>query len=67
MCVCVCSSVVEDCEEAFVKNPEGHPLVLYLRTEDDQGLTGATRQILERINAADKAGKIKVRTSVCVH
>ncbi|XP_024910121.1 nephrocystin-3 isoform X2 [Cynoglossus semilaevis] len=56
----VSSSVVEDCEEAFVKNPEGHPLVLYLRTEDDQGLTGATRQILERINAADKAGKIKV-------
>lgn len=50
-----------------MKNPEGHPLVLYLRTEDDQGLTGATRQILERINAADKAGKIKVRTSVCVH
>lgn len=56
----VCSSVVEDCEEAFVKNPDGHPLVLYLRTEEDHNLTGPTRQLLERVNAADKAAKIKV-------
>ncbi|XP_029313702.1 nephrocystin-3 isoform X1 [Cottoperca gobio] len=56
----VTSSVVEDCEEAFVKNPDGHPLVLYLRTEEDPNLTGATRQLLERINAADKAAKVKV-------
>uniref|UniRef100_A0A7N6BIA6 Nephrocystin-3 n=1 Tax=Anabas testudineus TaxID=64144 RepID=A0A7N6BIA6_ANATE len=51
----VCVSGVEDCEEAFVKNPDGHPLVLYLRTEEDQHLTGPTRHLLERINAADKA------------
>uniref|UniRef100_A0A672J741 Nephrocystin-3 n=1 Tax=Salarias fasciatus TaxID=181472 RepID=A0A672J741_SALFA len=51
----VTSSVVEDCEEAFVKNPDGHPLVLYLRTEEDHNLTGSVRQLLERINAADKA------------
>lgn len=56
----VCSSVVEDCEEAFVKNPDGHPLVLYLRTEEDHNLTGPTRQLLERVNAADKAAKVKV-------
>lgn len=56
----MCSSVVEDCEEAFVKNPDGHPLVLYLRTEEDHNLTGPTRQLLERINAADKAAKVKV-------
>ncbi|KAL3040382.1 hypothetical protein OYC64_011416 [Pagothenia borchgrevinki] len=56
----VTSSVVEDCEEAFVKNPDGHPLVLYLRTEEDHTLTGPTRQLLERINAADKAAKVKV-------
>ncbi|KAM8823241.1 nephrocystin-3 isoform 2-T2 [Spinachia spinachia] len=55
----VTSSVLEDCEEAFVKNPDGHPLVLYLRTEEDN-LTGPTRQLLERVNAADKAAKIKV-------
>ncbi|XP_075936711.1 nephrocystin-3 isoform X2 [Anarhichas minor] len=56
----VTSSVVEDCDEAFVKNPDGHPLVLYLRTEEDPNLTGPTRQLLERINAADKAAKVKV-------
>lgn len=56
----VCSSVVDDCEEAFVKNPDGHPLVLYLRTEEDHNLTGPTRQLLERVNAADKAAKVKV-------
>ncbi|KAF0028028.1 hypothetical protein F2P81_019115 [Scophthalmus maximus] len=56
----VTSSALEDCEEAFVKNPDGHPLVLYLRTEDSHSLTGPTRQLLERVNAADKAAKIKV-------
>lgn len=56
----VCSSVVEDCEEAFVKNPDGHPLVLYLRTDKDHNLTGPTRQLLERVNTADKAAKVKV-------
>ncbi|XP_057680349.1 nephrocystin-3 [Corythoichthys intestinalis] len=54
------SSVVEDCEEAFVKNPDGHPLVLYLRTAADGNFTGPTRKLLERVNAADKAAKIKV-------
>lgn len=52
--------MVEDCEEAFVKNPDGHPLVLYLKTDADHSLTGPTRQLLERVNAADKASKIKV-------
>lgn len=52
--------MVEDCEEAFVKNPDGHPLVLYLRTEEDHNLNGPIRQLLERVNAADKAAKIKV-------
>lgn len=57
----VCSSVLEDCEEAFVKNPDSHPLVLYLRTEEDHNLTGPTRQLLERVNDADKAAKLKVQ------
>uniref|UniRef100_A0A3Q2CAM0 Nephrocystin-3 n=1 Tax=Cyprinodon variegatus TaxID=28743 RepID=A0A3Q2CAM0_CYPVA len=48
-------SMTEDCDEAFVKNPDGHPLVLYLRTEEDSSLTGPVRQLLERVNAADKA------------
>lgn len=52
--------MTEDCDEAFVKNPDGHPLVLYLRTEEDSSLTGPVRQLLERVNAADKAAKVKV-------
>ncbi|KAE8279813.1 Nephrocystin-3 [Larimichthys crocea] len=61
----VTSSVVEDCEEAFVKNPDGHPLVLYLRTGEDHNLTEPTRQLLERINAADKAAKVKMPHGAC--
>ncbi|XP_041823798.1 nephrocystin-3 [Melanotaenia boesemani] len=56
----VTSSVLEDSEEAFVKNPDGHPLVLYLRTQEDHSLSAPIRQLLERVNAADKAAKIKV-------
>lgn len=44
-----------------MRNPDGRPLVLYLRTEEDHSLTGNTRQLLERINAADKAAKVRVR------
>ena len=62
-CVCLSlSSAAEDAEEAFVKSPDGRPLVLYLRTLEAQPLSGPTRQLLERVNAADKAAKVKVRT-----
>lgn len=57
------SSTLEDCDEAFVKNPDGRPLVLYLRTEEGHNLCAATRQLLESVNAADKAAKIKVGTA----
>ncbi|XP_013868832.1 nephrocystin-3 isoform X2 [Austrofundulus limnaeus] len=56
----VTSSVIEDCEEAFVRNLDGHSLVLYLRTEGDGGLTEPIRQLLEKVNTADKAAKVKV-------
>ncbi|KAM6978092.1 nephrocystin-3 [Aplochiton taeniatus] len=56
----ITSSVAEDAEEAFVKNPDGRPLVLYLRTVEGHPLSGPTRQLLEKINAADKAAKVKV-------
>ena len=62
--LCVCSCVLEDAEEAFVKNPDGHPLVLYLRTVEDHPLSGPTRQLLERVNAADKAAKVKVANGI---
>lgn len=55
-----CSSVVEDCEEAFVRNLDGHSLVLYLRTEEGSSLTDPIRELLEKVNTADKAAKVKV-------
>ncbi|XP_051970799.1 nephrocystin-3 isoform X1 [Xyrauchen texanus] len=63
----VSSCVVEDVEEAFVKTPDSRPLLLYLRTGDRKGekeeastLNPATRELLERINKADKSAKLKV-------
>ncbi|CAL8292306.1 unnamed protein product [Lota lota] len=54
------SSAVEDAEEAFVRNPDGRPLVVYLRTEGEQALPEPTRLLLERVNAADTAAKVQV-------
>ncbi|XP_077100489.1 nephrocystin-3 [Siphateles boraxobius] len=63
----VSSCVVEDVEEAFVKTPDSRPLLLYLRTGDKNGekeevstLSPATRDLLERVNKADKSAKLKV-------
>ena len=52
---------MEDAEEAFVRNPDGRPLVVYLRTDGGQGLPEPTRLLLERVNAADTAAKVQVR------
>uniref|UniRef100_A0A672PFR0 Nephrocystin-3 n=1 Tax=Sinocyclocheilus grahami TaxID=75366 RepID=A0A672PFR0_SINGR len=63
----VSSCVVEDVEEAFVKTPDSRPLLLYLRTGDRKGekeevstLSPSTRDLLERVNKADKSAKLKV-------
>ncbi|XP_076147214.1 nephrocystin-3 isoform X1 [Alosa pseudoharengus] len=57
----LCSYVEEDTEEAFVKTPDSRPLLLYLRTAEGKvGISGTTRELLERINKADKNAKIKV-------
>jgi len=54
-------------EEAFIKTPDSRPLLLYLRTGDRKGekeevstLSPATRDLLERVNKADKSAKLKV-------
>ncbi|KAJ8376758.1 hypothetical protein SKAU_G00073380 [Synaphobranchus kaupii] len=56
----VTSSLVEDAEEAFVKNAEARPLLLYLRAGDDASVSGPARELVEKVTAADKAGKVKV-------
>uniref|UniRef100_A0A9R1SK32 Nephrocystin-3 n=2 Tax=Cyprinus carpio TaxID=7962 RepID=A0A9R1SK32_CYPCA len=59
--------VVEDVEEAFVETPDSRPLLLYLRTGERKGekeevstLSPSTRDLLERVNKADKSAKLKV-------
>uniref|UniRef100_A0A8C9U029 Nephrocystin-3 n=1 Tax=Scleropages formosus TaxID=113540 RepID=A0A8C9U029_SCLFO len=59
----VTSSLVEDAEEAFVKNPEARPLLLYLRGGESVSLSAPARELVERVTAADKAVKVKV----CLH
>uniref|UniRef100_A0A673G6D4 Nephrocystin-3 n=1 Tax=Sinocyclocheilus rhinocerous TaxID=307959 RepID=A0A673G6D4_9TELE len=63
----VSSCVVEDVEEAFVQTPDSRPLLLYLRTGERKGekeevstLSPSTRDLLERVNKADKSAKLKV-------
>lgn len=57
----LCSYVIEDTEEAFVKTLDSKPLLLYLRSPEGKvGISGTTRELLERINNADKNAKIKV-------
>ncbi|XP_076826338.1 nephrocystin-3 isoform X2 [Brachyhypopomus gauderio] len=63
----VSSCVVEDVDEAFVRTPDSRPLLLYLRTEEKKGdadrtscLGAAARDLLERVNEADKAAKVKM-------
>uniref|UniRef100_A0A4W4GAW9 Nephrocystin-3 n=2 Tax=Electrophorus electricus TaxID=8005 RepID=A0A4W4GAW9_ELEEL len=64
----VSSCLVEDVDEAFVRTPDARPLLLYLRTEQGKGesdrtsssLSPAARELLERVNKADKGAKVKV-------
>lgn len=51
-----------------MKTPDSRPLLLYLRTGDRKGekeevstLSPATRELLEKVNKADKSAKLKVK------
>lgn len=58
---------MEDVEEAFIRTPDSRPLLVYLnmgeKTLESEGtscLSSATRHLLEKVNSADKAAKVKV-------
>lgn len=61
------SCVMEDVEEAFVCTPDSRPLLVYLNTGENKAdggascLSSAARDLLEKVNNADKAAKVKVR------
>lgn len=58
--------MVEDVDEAFVQSPDSRPLLIYLKTDEKQScegtscLSSAARDLLERVNNADKGAKVKV-------
>lgn len=59
---------MEDVEEAFIRTPDSRPLLVYLNMaekaterEGTSCLSSAARRLLEKVNNADKAAKIKVR------
>ncbi|KAK1173639.1 nephrocystin-3 isoform X2 [Acipenser oxyrinchus oxyrinchus] len=53
-------SVLEDCEEAFFKNPEARLFLIYHRTVDREPPSALAREFIEKVTKADKANKAKV-------
>ncbi|XP_044151767.1 nephrocystin-3 isoform X1 [Bufo gargarizans] len=53
-----CSSVWEDCKEAFLKNTEGKPRIVYHKTEDGAGISDCIQQLMEE--DPNKANKTKI-------
>ncbi|XP_027752886.1 nephrocystin-3 [Empidonax traillii] len=49
------SCLLEDCEEAFLRNPEEKPRLIYLRKEDDRVSSVSVQQLIEQISYVNKA------------
>ncbi|XP_060104862.1 nephrocystin-3 [Heteronotia binoei] len=49
------SCLLEECEEAFLKNPEGKPHLLYHRLEDGQTCLDSVQQLVEEVRYVNKA------------
>uniref|UniRef100_A0A8D0H9M5 Nephrocystin-3 n=1 Tax=Sphenodon punctatus TaxID=8508 RepID=A0A8D0H9M5_SPHPU len=49
------SCLLDDCEEAFLKNPEGKPRLIYHRTEDGQVSSDSVQQFIEQVRYVNKA------------
>ncbi|KAG7264553.1 hypothetical protein CRUP_019961 [Coryphaenoides rupestris] len=54
------SAAAEDAEEAFVRTPDGRPLLVYVRTEEGRSLPEPSRLLLERVSSAHTAAKLQV-------
>ncbi|KAJ7404238.1 Nephrocystin-3 [Pitangus sulphuratus] len=49
------SCLLEDCEEAFLRNPEEKPRLIYHRKEDDRVSSVSVQQLIEQISCMNKA------------
>ena len=50
---------MEDCEEAFLKNPEGKPRLIYHRLEDGKVTTDSVQQLIAQVSNL-KTNKAKI-------
>ncbi|XP_031202078.1 nephrocystin-3 isoform X4 [Mastomys coucha] len=54
------SFLLEDCEEAFLRNPEGKPGFVYHRLEDGKAPSDAVQQLLDQVSNLSKTTKAKI-------
>ncbi|KAL6076537.1 hypothetical protein STEG23_016718 [Scotinomys teguina] len=54
------SFLLEDCEEAFLQNPEGKPRLIYHRLEDGKVTSDSVQLFLDQVSDLTKTNKAKV-------
>ncbi|XP_049485769.1 nephrocystin-3 isoform X3 [Panthera uncia] len=54
------SLLLEDCEEAFLKNPEGKPRLIYRRLEDGKVSSNSIQQLIDQVSNLNKTNKAKI-------
>uniref|UniRef100_A0A8C4L567 Nephrocystin-3 n=1 Tax=Equus asinus asinus TaxID=83772 RepID=A0A8C4L567_EQUAS len=54
------SLLLEDCEEAFLKNPEGKPRLIYHRLEDGKVTSDSVQQLIDQVSNLNKTNKAKI-------
>ncbi|XP_027441694.1 nephrocystin-3 isoform X3 [Zalophus californianus] len=54
------SLLLEDCEEAFLKNPEGKPRLIYHRLEDGKVSSNSVQQLIDQVSNLNKTNKAKI-------
>ncbi|XP_015423557.1 PREDICTED: nephrocystin-3 [Myotis davidii] len=54
------SLLLEDCEEAFLKNPEGKPRLIYHRLEDGKVSSDSVQQLIDQVANLNKTNKAKI-------
>uniref|UniRef100_A0A2K6PRA2 Nephrocystin-3 n=1 Tax=Rhinopithecus roxellana TaxID=61622 RepID=A0A2K6PRA2_RHIRO len=54
------SLLLEDCEEAFLKNPEGKPRLIFHRLEDGKVSSDSVQQLIDQVSNLNKTNKAKI-------
>ncbi|XP_039099806.1 nephrocystin-3 isoform X2 [Hyaena hyaena] len=54
------SLLLEDCEEAFLKNPDGKPRLIYHRSEDGKDSSNSIQQLIDQVSNLTKTNKAKI-------